>query len=198
MKYHFPQYQSLFPSQIILFSCISSIIEIEDVSTNFSKIQWLSFILSWTIVQKTQSTQTKHADCPQLHRDVRQQYLEIDNIIIHCIAWATNRYNRLWFEWTNNAIRIWTAATKYSTKPEQFEPSAQSNQYSGNNAGSKPSLKQKDMTKTRAHNHRSFRNRHRYRRPPMNLSTIEGRRHLTRQRMTIYSTPMMNPGTFFF
>ena len=114
-----------------------SIIQFEKVSTNFSRIQWFRFILCWTFVEWTKCTQTQHADCRQLHWDVRQQNPGNDNIIMHCIAWATNCYTRLWSEWTNNAIWIWTAATENPSMLERSEPSAQSIQNTGKNFGSK-------------------------------------------------------------
>ena len=40
-------------------------------------------MLCGIIVQGTKSTQTKHVDCPQFHRKVRQHYSEDDNNIIH-------------------------------------------------------------------------------------------------------------------
>ena len=90
-----------FCNQYLIFSCILTTIKVEDVSTNFSRIQLFRFILCGTIVERTQSTQTKHADCPQFNTDVRQQYSGHDNNISHCIVGATYRYNRLWFKWTN-------------------------------------------------------------------------------------------------
>ena len=63
----------------------------------------------WNSRPMTQVYPNKHADCPQLHRIVRQGYPENGINIIHCIAWATNRYNRLWFVGTNHATLIWMA-----------------------------------------------------------------------------------------
>ena len=90
------------------------------------------------IVEWTKSAQTQHADCPQLHRNVRQQNPGNDHTIIHCNAYATNRHNWLWIDWNNGIIWIWKAATDYSSKLERFELAAQSIQYPSNNGGRKP------------------------------------------------------------
>ena len=73
-----------------------------------------------------QVSQTQHTDGPHLHRDVRQQCPKIDYTIIPCIAWATNCYNLLWFEWANDAIWIWVAPSNYFAKLERFQPTTKS------------------------------------------------------------------------
>ena len=66
--------------QNLKFSCILSFFKIEDVSTNLTRNRWFRLIFCWTIVQWPNSLQTKHANCPQLHKDVRQRYREMLSI----------------------------------------------------------------------------------------------------------------------
>ena len=125
-----------FWSQLLLFSSCDRQTVFSNFSFRVSKfkdgLQYVNQfkrlwrILSGRFVLWPKSAQSKHAGCPQFHKDVRQQHPRIDNTIIHCIAWATDYYNRLWFELTNNAIWKLTAAPDYSTKREWSEPAAQS------------------------------------------------------------------------
>ena len=50
----------IFWTQYLLLSCIVSIIKIEDVSTKFSRIQWIRLILCGALVEWPKSTHTKH------------------------------------------------------------------------------------------------------------------------------------------
>ena len=102
-KVYLPTIKITFRSHYHIFSCILSFNEIEDVSTKFSTIQWFRLILCGTIVQWPNSTQTKHADFPQFHRDVRQRNPVNCIIIIHCIACTAVCHNRIWFKRTNKA-----------------------------------------------------------------------------------------------
>ena len=54
------------------------------------------------------------------------------------MAWATNRYNRFWFDGTKDATWIWTAATDRSSKFEWSEPTDQQIQEPRKTGGSKP------------------------------------------------------------
>ena len=65
-------------------------------------------------------------------------YPRNDFNIVHCFERTTDFDNRLWFQWTDNAIWIWTAAPNYSTKIERPEAAAQSIQHLRYNGGSKP------------------------------------------------------------
>ena len=95
MNYHYPHYPITFERQFLNTQLQFLNHQTENVSTNFSWIQRFGFVLCGAIAGWSKAAQTQHASCPQLHRDVRKQYPTDDNNIIHCIAWAKNRYNRL-------------------------------------------------------------------------------------------------------
>ena len=175
-----------FLKSVYSFGCTLSIFKVEDVSTNFSRIHWYRLVLCGKLVQSPKSTQTKRADCPQFNRDIKQQYPGSDNNIIHCIAWTINRYNWLWFQWTNNAIWIWTqqpivppSFNDLNLPPNPFKllpTMAVANPKAGGHDGnySPQSLEHSEPSPIST--------------PPMNLSTIEGREtpHTTTDDITFY------------
>ena len=59
-------------------------------------------------------------------------------------------------------------------------------------------LQRKGMKKTTAPNHRSRRNRNRYRRTRWTSAQLRDGKHHILRRITIHSTPMMKPGDFFY
>ena len=161
--------------------------------------------LCGTIIQWPKHTQTQYADCSQFHRDIRWQHPRNDLYVINCIAWTTNCDNRWRLKWAHDAIRIWTAAPDYSTKPKWLEPAAQSLQHPGNDGSrSQATLRRPMMTPKMptitiiGRNHLIRRNCPQYRRPQWTWAPSTARRRPTQRLTMIVFIQAMSPEEYIF